>query len=91
MKKIIINKTERVIILGAIKLLPGANEVEPHFLDKKNSHHSMIMSKVEDACLEVPSAEVEDDFADDILGQYNVADAVKLIKETNDYDTLRSY
>ena len=85
MKTAIINKRERIIVVGDIKLIPGANYVED-FLVKK--HEKMLAGKVESGCLEMPSMDIDDDLSTSLLGGYNANDAIKLIKETNDYDTL---
>lgn len=88
MKTAIVNKTERLIILGDIRLLPGANYVEDFQVKK---HVSMLEDKAESGCIELPEMEIEDDLAMSTLGGYNAKDAVKLVKNTNDYDTLMKF
>jgi len=88
MKVAIINKKERIIVVGGMNLLPGAN-YEEEFMVKK--HIKMLEDKIESGCLEIPEMDVEDDLAASLLGGYNAADAIKLIKETNDYDVLMKF
>lgn len=85
MKTAIINKTERLIIIGDLTLLPGANYKESALVKK---HEKMIEGKVESGCIEMPSMEIDDDLSTSLLGGYNANDAIKLVRETNDYDTL---
>lgn len=85
MKTAIVNTTKRLIIIGDLILIPGANYVEPFAVKK---HEKMLEDKSESGCIEMPSMEIEDDLATSTLGGYNAKDAVKLVKNTNDYDTL---
>lgn len=85
MKTAIINKKERLIIVGGMNLLPGANYVD-NFLVKK--HKEMLEEKAESGCIEMPKLEVEDDLDTSLLGGFNAGDSIKLVKETNDYDLL---
>lgn len=88
MKTAIINKTKRLIVLGDIRLLPGANYVEDILVKK---HKELLDVKDESGCIELPKMEIEDDLATSTLGGYNAKDAIKLVKETNDYDTLMRF
>lgn len=85
MTKAIVNKTKRIILVGEIKLIPGANYVED-FMVKK--HEKMLSGKEESGCIEMPKMDIDDDLSTSTLGGYNANDAIKLVKETNDYDTL---
>jgi hypothetical protein len=41
--------------------------------------------------IEIPDNEVEDDFAESLIGSYGAKDAIKIIRETNDSDILEAY
>ena len=88
MKIAIINKRERIIVVGGLNLIPGANYKEDYEVEK---YADMLKDKCESGCLEMPTMEIEDDFAESLLGGYNAPDAIKLIKETNDYDVLMKF
>lgn len=88
MKVAVLNKTERLIICGDITLIPGANYIEQG--DVKH-YGKMLEDKVKSGCVEMPEMDIEDDLAETTLGSYNAKDAVKLVKETNDYDTLMKF
>lgn len=82
------NKTVRIINLcGLVSLIPGFNEVKSHILENKLVK-PIITEKIEMGELEIPELEIDDDFAESKLGELNVSDAVKVVKETFDYDTL---
>lgn len=85
MKQAIMNKSERIIIVGDLTLIPGAN-----YKDQGDVKHHMAMLKGHKD-IEIPEMDIEDDLAETTLGSYNAKDAVKLVKETNDYDTLMKF
>jgi len=88
MKVAIINNTKRIIICGGINLIPGANYVEDYLVKKAED---MLNTQEELENIEMPKADIDDDLSDTVLGGFNAKDAIKLVKETNDYDTLMTF
>lgn len=85
MKVAIKNKSERIIIVGDLTLIPGAN-----YKDQGDvKHHEAMLKDHKD--IEIPELDVEDDLETTTLGQYNAQDAIALVKDTNDYDTLMTF
>lgn len=85
MKQAVMNKSKRVIVCGDMTLIPGANYKE----HGEVKHHMKMLEGHKD--IEIPEMDVDDDLSETTLGSYNAKDAVKLIKETNDYDTLMKF
>lgn len=83
------NKTVRLICFGnKQKLIPGMNDLsglKPHEL---KALMPMLKEHEEKGNIEMPEMDIDDDFAEGVLEALSAADAVKLIKETYDHDTL---
>jgi len=85
MKVAVMNKSKRVIVCGDMTLIPGANYKEHGEVE----HHKKMLAGHKD--IELPKIDVDDDLETTTLGQYNAGDAIALVKETNDYDTLMTF
>ncbi len=88
MERIILNKTKRVIAINTLNLIPGANTVLAKDVEK---FAKGLAIHEERESIELPQFEVEDDLAEGLISSYSAKDANKIIKETNDLDTLEVY
>ena len=84
---IVKNKTLRVIIAGAAKLIPGMNEISE---EVAKASEKQLAYHVEKRHIEVPKLEIEDDLEEGIVA-YKANDAISLIEETHDEAKLMEY
>jgi PHD/YefM family antitoxin component YafN of YafNO toxin-antitoxin module len=84
--RIIKNSSVRVISVGGVRLLPGANHVnEKDIKDLKTLEHALKNHKD----LSEVKVKVEDDLAKTLLGAMKAEDAIALVKETFESDKLK--
>lgn len=83
------NKTVRLICLGnKVTLIPGMNDLSKLKAHQIKGAMPIFKELEERGDIELPKLDVDDDFSEGVLGPLNAGDAVKVVRDTFDYDKL---